>query len=156
MAEDHSKMKDDILLICETCLKLKDEIMRKNQGAFQCYVGGGRQMHPSDENPYARTIYLGRDSKRYDHVPEDVIDLNEVYALYKREKKLSDWEDHPFHSSFDEAIHELKQEGRFLILELQDIIQNSFEGTPYDPSWESQKENGESTPDKYMRFVRLA
>lgn len=150
MSESLSDIEVKIIEICKDCLNVKTNLVEKNQGQFRCYIGGGRQFHPNDEKPYSRTIYLGSDSKRYDHVPEEIIDLNEVYFIFKRNYNLADWEDHPYHPSFDEAIKNLFKLDYFFVLELKEIMNETFHSQSYTSEWEKFEQ-----PGKILRFVRL-
>lgn len=152
MPESISEIKTGIVDICKKCLDMKNKMISSGEGSFKCYIGGGRQFHPQEERPYVRTIYLSRDSKRYDEVPEDVIDLNEVYTLYKRKYNHDEWEDHPYHSDFDEAIHSLRDENYFLLLDLQDIRDNNYNAKHFVAP-KDQPSHGWQV--KITRFVKL-
>ncbi|GMT50262.1 MAG: hypothetical protein IEMM0008_1801 [bacterium] len=149
-----SSIQQDILEICHQCLSIKSQMTSSEEGIFRCYVGGGRQYHPHDEKPYTRTIYLGSGSRRYDQVPEDIIDLNEVYTLYKRQKKITDWEEHPFHPSFEEAVQYLRKENYFLILDFKDIMNNDFDVIFYGET-KAEDHDTDTPHDKTLRFIKL-
>ena len=151
----HDKMKSEIIDICLKCLTLRENIIQENEYTFTCYIGGGRQYHPQEQKSYTRTIYLGSGSKRYDNIPEDIIDLNEVYFLYKRKNKLTEWDENIYHPLFAEIVESLKLDGTFLILETRDLISDNFEAILFDENWESKRRDSSIPPEKTLRFIKL-
>lgn len=150
MSNQLNKTENEIIEICLECLTFKKKIIQKKKGEFNCYVGGGRQYFPNDDQ-YTRTIYLGRGSKRYENVPEEVIDLNEVYHHY-RIKNHPDWDEHIFHPTFSKSLDELKERKYLFMLDKRDIMSNSFDSASDS---ENKRDNSSFPPDKTPRFVKL-
>jgi len=153
---DLESIKKEIIKICLNCFKIKDQMMENNVGDFKCYVGGGRQYHPHSPEKYIRTIYLSRDSKRYENIPEDVIDLSEVYHIYRRDNQLEHWDEHPYHPLFKEAIESLREESYFLMISIQDIMDGNYSAKTISTQLDKDSEDAtEFHPRRILRFIKL-
>ncbi len=140
-----TSIEEEILVLCRDSLSIKSRIIKGGVWDFRCYLGGGRKfdLH-NDKGIYLRTIYMSRDSKRFENIPEDVIDLNEIYHIYRVNNNLTSWSKEKFNPNFLKVIYNLKNKGLILILKTIDVMAGLYHPTPFTPE------------EQEPRFIKLS